>query len=78
MPGSVPVAGARLIGTVHDSIVGLLPADHWEEVAEECMDRMINGVLPILKRMDCDFDVPLAAEVKVGTRWGLKDVGEIG
>lgn len=77
LPGSTPVEDAHLVATVHDSIVAELPADRWEEVARECVDRMERGVLEVLRRLGCDFDVPLVAEVSVGTRWSLKDVGEI-
>lgn len=76
LPGSSPVPGVRLVGTVHDSIVAELREDVWEEAAHACIERMV-GVVDVLKRLDCDFDVPLAADVNVGTRWGLGDVGVI-
>lgn len=77
MPGSEPVKNAYLIATVHDSIVAEVPEDNWEEPVREIIERMTFGVLPILNRMDCDFNVPLAAEATVGSRWGLADIGEI-
>lgn len=76
LPGVAGVRGAHLIGTVHDSIIVEAPEDDWERVAAECIDRMMN-VNDILKRMDCVLDVPLAVEGKVGTRWGLDDIGKV-
>lgn len=74
LPGYPAVADAHLVGTVHDSIVAELPEDRWERVAKECLDRMVD-LRPVLRRMDCDFDVPLVVEVNAGSRWGLSDVG---
>lgn len=76
LPGFTAVAGARLIGTVHDDIILEAREDEWERVARECVDRML-GVCDVLKKMGCTFDVPLAVEGKVGTRWGLADVGKV-
>lgn len=78
LPGYEPVPECRLVATVHDSIVGELPEDNWEEVAKQVIDRMTNGVLDVLmKHFQCEFDVPIVAEATVGTRWGLKDIGEL-
>lgn len=77
LPGSEPVKGVHLVATVHDSIVAEVEEGRWEEATQECLDRMVNAVLPVLKRLDCDMDVPLAAEAKVGSRWGLADVGSL-
>jgi DNA polymerase-1 len=76
LPGHDRVPNVRLVGTVHDSILAEVPQDTWEESARACQDRMV-GVVDVLKRLDCSFDIPLVADVKVGTRWGLKDVGEL-
>jgi len=73
---SSPVRGVQLIGTVHDSILVEVPIDGWREKAEECRARMI-GVTDVLKRLDCELSVPLAADIQVGTRWGLSDIGEM-
>jgi DNA polymerase-1 len=77
IPGTTPVEGAYLIGTVHDSIIAEAEEDRWEEVAAQCVDRMTEGVLWVLRKMDCELDVPLAVEGKVGTRWGLADIGKV-
>ena len=77
LPGHEPVKGALLVGTVHDSIVAEAPENDWERVARECQARMTTEILPWLERLDCILDVPLAAEVTAGTRWGLADVGEL-
>jgi DNA polymerase-1 len=74
LPGSSPVVGARLVGTVHDSILAEVREDDWKEIALECQQRMLSVPL-LLRKLDCDFDVPLTADVKVGTRWGLSDIG---
>ncbi len=68
---------ARIVGTVHDSIVAEVPLETWQEDSRLLLDAMTNGVLFVLRRMGCDFDVPLAAEVKIGTRWGLDDIGKL-
>lgn len=76
LPGHEAVPGATVVGTVHDSIVIECPKDEWRSVGEACRERML-GVGEVLKRLDCDLDVPLAADAKVGTRWGLADVGKL-
>lgn len=73
LPGSERVEGARLVATVHDSLVGEVPADRWEEVSAAVIDRM-EGIYGPLATFGVDLDVPLVAEVTVGTRWGLSDV----
>ena len=77
LPGYRGVDGARIVATVHDSILVEVPESGWEQVAQACMDRMLYGVQPVLARLDCVLDVPLAVEAKIGTRWGLKDVGSL-
>lgn len=74
--GCAPVEGARIVATVHDSIVVEVPVDRWQQVTQECMDRMI-GVTSHLSRLGCELDVPLVVGATVGTRWGLADVGEL-
>lgn len=71
-----PVTDARVVGTVHDSIVLEAPADSWEEVVGECIERMTN-LSHILRNLGCTLLVPLEVEAKIGTRWGLSDVGEM-
>ena len=75
--GSDRLDGVNLVATVHDSIVAEIRIDDWEALTREVIRRMTDGVLPLLRRMDVDFDVPLVAEATIGTRWGLKDIGEI-
>src|SRR5690606_30990731 len=40
IPGHEPVRGVHLVGTVHDSIVGEVEEDRWEEAVQECQHRM--------------------------------------
>jgi DNA polymerase-1 len=75
-PGHAPVWDAEIVATVHDSIVIEAPADRWEPIVRQCMDRMVR-VGELLTGLDCHLDVPLAVEAKVGTRWGLSDVGSL-
>lgn len=75
--GVDPVPEARLVGTVHDSILVEVPAERWQEVTAECKRAMENEVPIVLERMGCEFDVPLIADATVGTRWGLDDVGTL-
>lgn len=77
LAGVEPVRGARLVGTVHDSILVELEAGRWEEVAAACKAAMETEVPHVLERMGCEFDVPLIADVEVGRRWGLSDVGTL-
>lgn len=77
IPGIDPVREARIVGTVHDSIVVEVPRGNWEEIAGQCQHRMENEVPDVLERLGCLFDVPLKADATVGTRWGLSDVGEL-
>jgi DNA polymerase I-like protein with 3'-5' exonuclease and polymerase domains len=76
LPGTPPVKNARLVGTVHDSILAEVPIDNWEEVTRSCRHRMLT-IGDALRRLDCVLDVPLEASVKIGTRWGLSDVGTL-
>lgn len=76
LPGVQAVHNAILVATVHDSILIEVPADDWERITRECIDRMLN-LDDVLTRLDCTLSVPLAVEAKVGTRWGMADVGEM-
>jgi DNA polymerase-1 len=75
--GSQVAPGVRVVGSVHDSLVAELPVDNWKESAQIVLEVMTNLVLEPMREMGCDFDVPLAAEATVGTRWGLSDIGTI-
>jgi DNA polymerase I len=77
LPGHDPVERALLVGTVHDSILVESPLDGCLDVARACQARMV-GITEVLARLDCDFDVPLVADVKIGSRWGLDDLGHLG
>lgn len=77
LAGHERVAEARLVGTVHDSILVEVPIDGWEEVTRECMERMVNIPVYVEQAFGVQFDVPLEAEANVGTRWGLNDVGTL-
>lgn len=74
LPGVQGVSEAFIVGTVHDSIILEVPQERWRQVAEECMDRMIN-VNTVLKHVGCELDVPLTVEGTCGTRWGMADIG---
>jgi DNA polymerase-1 len=76
LPGSQEVRGARIVATVHDSIVVEVPLADWRDVTMNCINRMVR-VGDGLGQMDCVLDVPLAVEASVGTRWGLSDIGTL-
>lgn len=76
LPGQDPVPGVRLVGTVHDSIVAEIPVEGWREHVDQCIARMVDLSRP-LGRMGVTLAVPLAVEAKVGTRWGLSDIGVV-
>jgi DNA polymerase-1 len=76
LPGSLAVPDVRIVATVHDSLVVEVPQGDWARATGRCMRRMLD-VAPVLARLGCHLDVPLAVEASVGTRWGLADVGTI-
>lgn len=71
-----PVPDVRLVGTVHDSLVAEVPIHNWQVSVGRMMQRMINPH-HLLERLGCRFDVPLAVEASVGSRWGLSDVATV-
>lgn len=75
MPGSTRVPNAHPVATVHDSVILEVPQDGWQDVVEECQERMTN-LDPWLRSMGCELDVPLVADATVGTRWGWSDVSD--
>lgn len=74
-PGSLAIPRQRLVGTVHDSIIGEVPIDSWQDTVGEMQERMVN-LTSTLKKMGVDFKVPLVADATVGTRWGTGDVSK--
>ena len=77
MVGVDPVPEARLVATVHDSILVEVPVDDWEAVTARCKEVMETDVPLVLENLGCQFDVPLIADADVGSRWGLTDVGTV-
>ena len=75
-PFGDPVPDVQMISTVHDSIVVQVPADDWKRAVARTMKRMINPH-HLLEPMGCYFDVPLAVEATVGTRWGTGDIAVV-
>lgn len=71
------VKGARIVGTVHDSIMVEVKADNWEEVTLACKSAMEDAVPLVLEKMGVEFDVPLVADAEVGTRYGISDIGAV-
>lgn len=71
---SKPLDGVVPIASVHDSLVAEIPFMNWETPVRECLTRMLNVGI-VLEHLGCRFDVPLAVEAKIGTRWGLSDIG---
>lgn len=69
LPGSKRVEGAHPVATVHDSVEIEIEEDRWEEIVEECQERLTNPD-PWLRKMECDLDVPLVADATVGRWWG--------
>jgi len=78
LPDSTPpVHGARVVGTVHDSVLIEVPEHDALAVAEECQQRMVTVGDTLRRLFRVDFDVPLAVEGEVGTRWGRDDLGAL-
>ena len=74
--GVTPIREVSILGTVHDSIVVEVPDDNWKRPIASAMKRMIEAPR-LLERIGVTIEVPLEVEAKVGTRWGLADVGII-
>ena len=72
--GAPGVDGARIVATVHDSILVEVAEDRADEVVSACQEAMTLGVLPVVQSLGARLQVPLVADAKVGTRWGLSDV----
>lgn len=70
-----PVRGAYPVGTVHDSIVVELEMERAQEAAAEVQTIMVT-LDQVLAKMGVVLDVPLVADVTVGTRWGWSDVSD--
>lgn len=77
LPGRPPVPDVRCLATVHDSVVVEVPADNWQVATGRAMRRMIDVDQVVSELFGYTLHVPLAVEAKVGTRWGLADVGVI-
>lgn len=73
LPGTSPVPGQRLVGTVHDSIVAEVSQTNWEEVTGRMRERM-ETIDTHLRSLGVDLTVPIVADVNVGTRWGWSDI----
>lgn len=67
--------GVHVVGTVHDSLVAELPANDWEPLARRVMKLITEDTVAVMKGLHVDFDVPLAVDATVGTRWGMGDIG---
>lgn len=71
-----PVPDVRIVGTVHDSLVLEVPEGDWKRATARVMRRM-NSPHHLLRPLGCEFDVPLATEAQVSTRWGAADIAVI-
>lgn len=64
----MPPDEARIVGTVHDSIL--------VEVREDLVDKWVPIIkhtmenLPLLEWFGAELSVPIVADVTVGTHWG--------
>ena len=56
------------IGSVHDAVNWEIHGDDLEVALPQIKYTMEN--LPLRERFNCDIDVPIVADCKVGTRWG--------
>jgi uracil-DNA glycosylase family 4 len=59
---------ARIVGTVHDSILIEAPEDE-KATAARVVKRVMENI-PLEKLFDVVLDVPLVADVTIGTHWG--------
>lgn len=71
------IRGARIVGTVHDSIMVEVKADNWEEITLACKSAMEDAVPLVMEKMGVEFDVPLVADAEVGSRYGIADIGSV-
>ena len=77
LPGRPGLDDVRCLATVHDSVVIEVPEDTWQVSTGRAMRRMIDVDQVVAELFGYTLHVPLAVEAKVGTRWGLGDVGII-
>lgn len=77
LSGRKAVRDARVVGTVHDSVLVEVPQDDWRQVVQSCIERMVTVGDDLQRLFGVSLDVPIGAEATVGTRWGLNDVDVI-
>lgn len=63
---------ARIVGTVHDSILFEVREEHLQETCHLIKNTMENP--PIKRRFGADITVPLVADIEVGRHWGENDL----
>lgn len=68
------VPGARIVGTVHDSILVEVPIESWEETSRACQVRMEIIDRYVAAAFGVKIDVPLVSDFTVMTRWGADDI----
>jgi DNA polymerase I-like protein with 3'-5' exonuclease and polymerase domains len=66
---TLPTDRARIVGTVHDSILFELRDDYIEEGARKIHSTMTD-LSVVKKKFGTGVGVPMEVEVKVGTHWG--------
>lgn len=68
---------AFLVNTIHDSVVGEVPAYEADEFTSVCRHAFTTDTLGYLSRVyGVELVVPLGVELKFGTNWSMKDGGE--
>lgn len=66
---SLPTNRARIVGTVHDSILFELHDDYVEE-GVNLIRRTMTDLSVVKKKFGTDVQVPIEVEIKTGTHWG--------
>lgn len=65
--------GVKVVGMIHDAIIGYIPEDKAEELALEIQAVMSN--LPIKEKLGWDHKLAFPADIEIGPDWGsLKKV----
>lgn len=59
--------GVKVVGMIHDAIIGYMPEDHAEELALEVQGLMSN--LPIKERLGWDHQLTFPADIEIGPNW---------
>jgi uracil-DNA glycosylase family 4 len=69
LSSSLRPSEARIVGTVHDSILFEVKTEALDEVSRQVRDTMVD-LKEVKRKFGTDVGVPIEVELKAGTHWG--------